>query len=63
MQNILGFLNINKLADCTSHDVVALLRRSLGIKKIGHSGTLDPFATGVLTVGIGDATRLFEYLP
>ena len=58
-----GFLNINKSAGCTSHDVVAQLRRSLGIKKIGHSGTLDPFANGVLVIGLGDATRLFEYLP
>ena len=58
-----GFLNINKPEGCTSHDVVAILRKSLGIKKIGHSGTLDPFATGVLVVGINNATRLFEYLP
>lgn len=63
MNNHCGFLNINKPPDCTSHDVVAALRKSLGIKKIGHSGTLDPFATGVLVIGIGDATRLFEYLP
>ena len=62
MQNTFGFLNINKPSGCTSHDVVAMLRKSLGIKKIGHSGTLDPFATGVLLIGIGDATRLFEYL-
>ena len=58
-----GFLNINKPPDCTSHDVIAILRKSLEIKKIGHCGTLDPFATGVLVVGINDATRLFEYLP
>lgn len=58
-----GFLNINKPADFTSHDIVAMLRKSLGIKQIGHSGTLDPFATGVLATGIGDATRLLEYLP
>ena len=63
MPDFFGFLNINKPPDCTSHDVIAVLRKSLGIKKIGHSGTLDPFATGVLLVGIGDATRLFEYLP
>ncbi len=63
MLDFFGFLNINKPADCTSHDVVAMLRKSLGIKKIGHSGTLDPFATGVLLIGIGNATRLFEYLP
>ncbi|OGI08954.1 MAG: tRNA pseudouridine(55) synthase TruB [Candidatus Melainabacteria bacterium RIFCSPLOWO2_12_FULL_35_11] len=58
-----GFLNINKPPDCTSHDVVAILRKSLGIKKTGHSGTLDPFAGGVLVIGVGDATRLLEYLP
>ena len=63
MQNTFGFLNINKPSGYTSHDVIAMLRKSLGIKKIGHSGTLDPFATGVLLIGIGDATRLFEYLP
>ena len=63
MQNIFGFLNIHKPVDCTSHDVIAMLRRALTIKKIGHSGTLDPFATGVLVVAIGNATRLFEYLP
>ena len=63
MQNISGFLNINKPPGCTSHDVVAILRKSTGIKKMGHSGTLDPFATGILVIGINDATRLFEYLP
>lgn len=63
MQNLFCFLNINKPSGCTSHDVIAILRKSIGIKKIGHSGTLDPFATGVLAVGVGDATRLFEYLP
>lgn len=45
----------------TSHDVVAKVRRALGIKKVGHSGTLDPLATGVLVVCVGDATRLSEY--
>ena len=59
----LGFLNISKSPGYTSHDVIAILRKSLGIKKIGHFGTLDPFATGVLVIGINDATRLFEYLP
>ncbi len=57
-----GFLNIYKQKNMTSHDVVAILRKKIGIKKIGHSGTLDPFATGVLVIGINDATRLFEYL-
>ena len=63
MKDIFGFLNINKPIGCTSHDVVAVLRKSLGIKKIGHSGTLDPFAEGVLAIGVNEATRLFEYLP
>ena len=58
-----GFLNINKPSGCTSYDVVLMLRRSLEIEKIGHGGTLDPITTGVLVIGINDATRLFEYLP
>lgn len=48
-----GFLLINKEADWTSHDVVGYLRKITRIKKIGHAGTLDPFATGLLIVGIG----------
>ena len=63
MEQTSGFLNINKPTNHTSHDIVAILRKSLDIKKIGHSGTLDPFATGVLIVGINEATKLFEYLP
>jgi len=46
----------------TSHDVVASVRRELGVKKIGHGGTLDPFATGLLVVLVGRATRLQRYL-
>ena len=57
-----GFLNVYKPAGMTSHDVVAVLRRITGIKQIGHTGTLDPFAEGVLPVCIGKATRLIEYL-
>ena len=57
-----GFLNISKPQGWTSHDVIAKLRKSLAVKKIGHSGTLDPFATGVLVIGLGHATRLFEYI-
>ena len=57
-----GFLNINKPEKLTSHDVVARLRKVLNIKQIGHTGTLDPFAVGVLPVCIGKATRLIEYL-
>ena len=55
-----GFLNINKPKGMTSHDVVAMLRRALKIKQIGHTGTLDPMATGVLPVAIGKASRLIE---
>ena len=57
-----GFLNINKPSGMTSHDVVAILRKVTKIKQIGHTGTLDPFATGVLPICIGKATRLLEYL-
>lgn len=59
----IGFLNIDKPVDWTSHDVVAKARKLLGIKRIGHSGTLDPFATGVLPLAIGPATRLIRFLP
>ena len=56
-----GILNINKPQGVTSHDVVRDIRRLLGTKKIGHTGTLDPMATGVLPVCIGKATRITEY--
>lgn len=58
-----GFLNIYKPVGMTSHDVVAVLRKITKIKQIGHTGTLDPFAEGVLPIAIGKATRLIEYLP
>lgn len=57
-----GILNIDKAQGLTSHDVVARLRRICGIRRIGHAGTLDPLATGVLLVCVGSATRLSEYL-
>ncbi len=57
-----GFINVNKPKGITSHDVVAILRRILKIKQIGHTGTLDPFAEGVLPICIGKATRLIEFL-
>ncbi len=59
---LLGFVNIYKPKGLTSHDVISRLRRITHIKQIGHTGTLDPFAVGVLPVGIGKATKLFEYL-
>jgi tRNA pseudouridine55 synthase len=58
-----GFLNLNKPSDWTSHDCVAKVRKILKIKRVGHGGTLDPMATGVLPIAIGNATRLLPYLP
>lgn len=58
-----GFLNVYKPVGKTSHDVVAYFRRILKIKQIGHTGTLDPFAEGVLPICIGKSTKLIEYLP
>lgn len=60
---MLGFLNLNKSAGLTSHDCVARVRRLLKLKRVGHGGTLDPAATGVLPIAIGRATRLLQYLP
>jgi tRNA pseudouridine55 synthase len=57
-----GFLVVDKPGGVTSHDVVAKARRDLNIRKIGHAGTLDPMATGVLVLGIGDGTRLLQYV-
>lgn len=57
-----GFLNVRKPKGITSHDVVYKIRKASGIKQVGHTGTLDPFAEGVLPVCVGKATRLIEYL-
>ncbi len=57
-----GILNINKESGWTSHDVVARVRRLAGQRRVGHAGTLDPLATGVLPVCLGQATRVVEYL-
>lgn len=59
---LFGCINIYKPTGMTSHDVISVLRRITGIKQIGHTGTLDPFAEGVLPVCIGKATRLIEYM-
>ena len=56
-----GIINVLKPPGMTSHDVVSRIHRIYGIKKAGHSGTLDPDAAGVLPVFIGNATRLLEY--
>ena len=57
-----GFINLFKEANFTSHDCVAKLRGLLRLKRIGHGGTLDPAATGVLPIALGKATRLLQYL-
>ena len=57
-----GFLLIDKAGGMTSHDVVAMARKKLDTKKVGHAGTLDPMATGVLVLGVGIATRLLTYI-
>jgi tRNA pseudouridine55 synthase len=57
-----GFLVVDKAGAMTSHDVVAVARKALGTKKVGHAGTLDPMATGVLVLGFGNGTRLLQYI-
>ena len=57
-----GLAIVDKPAGVTSHDVVGMLRRRFGEGRIGHAGTLDPGATGVLVVGVGMATRLLRYV-
>jgi tRNA pseudouridine55 synthase len=59
---LFGVLNIYKPTGMTSHDVISILRKKTGVRQIGHTGTLDPFAQGVLPVCIGKATRLIEYM-
>jgi len=58
-----GFLNVNKPPCMTSHTAVSILRRVTGIKQIGHAGTLDPAASGVLPIAVGKASKLIDYLP
>ena len=57
-----GLVVVDKPAGMTSHDVVARVRRTLGTRKVGHAGTLDPMATGVLVLGVNRATRLLGHL-
>ena len=57
-----GLLLIDKAQGMTSHDVVRKVRRILRQRRVGHAGTLDPMATGVLPVAVGEATRLIEFL-
>jgi len=56
-----GLIRLDKPVGPTSHDIVAIVRRRLGVKRVGHTGTLDPFASGLLLVCVGPATRLVEY--
>jgi tRNA pseudouridine55 synthase len=57
-----GVLNLYKPSGPTSHDCIARLRKALGVRRVGHAGTLDPMASGVLVVGVGHGTRVLEYL-
>ncbi|MGH2679257.1 MAG: tRNA pseudouridine(55) synthase TruB [Actinomycetota bacterium] len=57
-----GLLPVDKPTGMTSHDVVDVVRRRLGMRKVGHAGTLDPMATGLLLIGVGRATRLLRFL-
>ena len=57
-----GFLVVDKPVGITSHDVVGMVRAVTGVKKVGHTGTLDPFATGVLPLALGSSTRLIRFL-
>lgn len=61
MSELAGVLIIDKSPDMTSHDVVAAVRRLLHIRQVGHFGTLDPFATGVLPISVGKATRFAQF--
>ncbi|HWC32983.1 MAG TPA: tRNA pseudouridine(55) synthase TruB [Actinomycetota bacterium] len=57
-----GLLLVDKPSGVTSHDVVERVRRAIGVRKVGHAGTLDPMATGLLVLGVGRATRLLRFL-
>src|ERR1700726_5205527 len=57
-----GLLLVDKEAQMTSHDVVATVRQRLGVQKVGHCGTLDPFATGLLLIVIGRGTKIQDLL-
>ena len=57
-----GFVVVDKEPGMTSHDVVAVARRALGTRKVGHAGTLDPMATGILVLGFNNGTRLLQYI-
>ena len=63
MSDLNGFINLHKPKGWSSHDCVARVRRLLNTKKVGHGGTLDPLASGVLPIAVGRATRLIQYLP
>ncbi len=62
-RRVMGLLFVDKPAGITSHDVVSVVRRAARSRRVGHAGTLDPFATGLLVVAIGQATRLLPYVP
>ena len=62
METLNGILLINKESGFTSRDVVNKISKKLNTKKVGHAGTLDPLATGLLVIGVGKATKILELL-
>ena len=62
LRSVEGLLLVDKPSGITSHDAVAIVRRATQVKKVGHAGTLDPMATGLLVLGLGRATRLLRFL-
>ena len=61
-KNISGIINVDKPPGITSMDIIRRIRRASGLRRVGHSGTLDPLASGVMVVALGMATRLLEYI-
>ena len=59
---ISGWINLNKPEGVTSNDAVMIVKRALGFPKIGHAGTLDPLASGILPIALGEATKLVQYM-
>ena len=61
-KNINGIINVDKPPGITSMDIIRRIRKAAGLRRVGHSGTLDPLASGVMVVAMGSATRLLEYI-
>ncbi|HCE76658.1 MAG TPA: tRNA pseudouridine(55) synthase TruB, partial [Dehalococcoidia bacterium] len=60
-ESLNGIINVHKPPGITSMDIIRRIRKAAGLRRVGHSGTLDPLASGVMVVALGPATRLLEY--